>query len=203
MRTLFFIILVLALRVTLSAQSRPSDLLDSMSLALHTEYTSLEEALKNPHDIIKLNLRKQKLKQFPIEILELKNLQYLDISRNSIKELPDSIVNLKNLQYLIASRTGLERLPVNIGQLKNLRHLNVNQNEIEILPFSFGDLENLEVADLWSNNLDYFPESMVKLKNLKWMDLRNILIPQQHQDNIQNMLPNTIINFSPACNCAW
>ena len=69
--------------------------------------------------------------------------------------------------------------------------------------YSFGDLEKLEVADLWSNNLEYFPETMSKLKNLKMMDLRNILIPQKHQDIIQAMLPNTTIYFSPPCNCSW
>jgi Leucine-rich repeat (LRR) protein len=101
------------------------------------------------------------------------------------------------------SKNGLEVLPKNIGQQKNLRCLNVNQNELSILPYSFGDLENLEIADLWSNNLDYFPETLSKLKNLRIMDLRNILIPQTHQDNIQNMLPNTTIFFSPPCNCSW
>jgi Leucine-rich repeat (LRR) protein len=178
-------------------------LLDSISLATYQEYTDLNEAVKTPEDVVKLTLRKKKLKKFPQEILRMKNLQYLDLSRNSIKDLPDSIVNLKNLQYLIVSKTGLERLPQNIGEMKNLRYLNVNQNEITVLPYSFGHLENLEVADLWSNNLDYFPESLSELKKLKLMDLRNILIPQIHQDNIQGMLPNTVIHFSPPCNCSW
>lgn len=180
-----------------------AQLLDSVELATYPEYTDLNEALKNPEDVIRLNLRKQKLKGFPPQILKLKNLQYLDLSRNKIVELPDSIVTLKNLQYLIVSRTGLARLPVNIGQLKNLKHLNVNQNDISVIPYSFGDLENLEVADLWSNNLEYFPETLSKLKNLKWMDLRNILIPKNHQENLQNMLPETTIFFSPPCNCSW
>jgi Leucine-rich repeat (LRR) protein len=194
--TIFFILV----SFFAGAQER---LLDSMELAMHPEYTSLEEALKDPDAVLKLSLRKQKLKKFPKEVLRLKNLQYLDLSRNKIKELDDSIVYLANLQYLIVSRTGLERLPVKIGLMKNLKHLNVNQNEIQMLPFSFGDLENLEVADLWSNNLDYFPESMSKMKNLRWMDLRNILIPQVHQDNIQGMLPDTFIHFSPPCQCSW
>jgi len=194
------IILFLALG---SAASCQSFLLDSVALATAPEYTDLDEALKDPLSVIRLNLRKKKYKSFPKEILQLKNLQYLDISKNSIKELPDSITVLKDLQYLIASRTGLEMLPKTLGGLKNLRHLNLNQNEISVLPYSFGDLENLEIADLWSNNLEYFPESMVKLKNLKWMDLRNILIPASNQDSIQAMLPDTKIQFSPPCNCAW
>jgi Leucine-rich repeat (LRR) protein len=178
-------------------------LLDSLTLATYQEYTDLKEALANPDKVIRLNLKKKKLREFPAEVLQFKNLQYLDLSKNKIKELHDSIITLPNLQYLIVSNTGLERLPREIGRMKNLRHLNVNQNELSILPFSFGYLENLEVADLWSNNLDVFPESLTNLKNLKVMDLRNILIPQEHQDRIQEMLPNTTIHFSPACKCAW
>jgi Leucine-rich repeat (LRR) protein len=180
-----------------------TELMDSVSLVLYPEYTDLSEALNNPSAVIKLSLKKKKLKEFPMDVLSLKNLQYLDLSKNRIKELPDSIVSLKQLQFLIISKTGLERLPKNIGSLKNLRVLNVNQNEISVLPYSIGQLENLEVADLWSNNLDEFPETMTNLKHLKVMDLRNILIPQKHQDRIQAMLPGTLIYFSPACNCSW
>ena len=198
MKRLIHLLLLFSVVVPLKAQ-----LLDSVELALYQEYTDLAEALKNPDNVVKLTLRRKKFKEFPMEVLKFKNLQYLDLSKNTIKELPDSIVCLKKLQYLIVSKTGLERLPKTIGQLKSLKHLNVNQNEITVLPYSIGDLENLEIADLWSNNLDYFPETMSKLKNLRWMDLRNILIPQEHQERIQNMLPATSIQFSPPCRCSW
>jgi len=200
MKKLFLIICFFAIAAPVCSQS---DLLDSAALLLVPEYTDLAEAVKNPEAVVRLNLRKKKLNGFPEEILKFKNLQYLDLSKNKIKELPDSIILLKDLQYLIVSRTGLVALPKTIGGLKNLVHLNVNQNELTTIPYSFGDLEKLEVADLWSNNLDYFPESMSKLKNLRWMDLRNILIPAINQEKIQEMLPDTKINFSPPCNCAW
>lgn len=178
-------------------------LLDSVSLASCYEYKDLNEALKNPDSVIRLSLRKKKFKTFPSELYQFKNLQYLDLSKNSIDELPDSITLFINLQHLICSKSGLKRLPPNMGKLKNLKYLNVNQNDIERLPLSFGELENLEVADLWSNNLEYFPETMKKMTKLRLMDLRNILIPQNHQDNIQAMLPNTKIYFSPPCKCSW
>lgn len=197
----FFLVLVLSLvggGIAFSQQ-----LLDSMALANYAEFDDLKEAMADPDNVIKLVLRKKKFKSFPKEIYNFKNLQYLDLSKNDLKELPDSIVVFKDLQHLIVSKNALEILPKNIGQMKNLKFLNVNQNELSVLPYTFGDLEKLEVADLWSNNLEYFPETLSKLKNLRIMDLRNILIPQVHQDNIQNMLPNTTIYFSPPCNCSW
>lgn len=200
MNKLILLLILLSARFTFIAQEV---LLDSLALATHEEFTSLDSALKHPNNVVKLVLRKKKLKTFPLQVLNFKNLQYLDLSKNSIKELPDSIVVLKNLQYLIVSKTSLESLPNTIGGLKNLKYLNVNQNEIGRLPYNFGDMENLEYADLWSNNLEFFPETLKKLSKLKSMDLRNILIPQIYQDNIQSMLPKTIIYFSPACKCSW
>lgn len=195
--------LCLLLFVLLSSAAFSQVLLDSMALANYAEFDDLKEALADPDNVIKLILRKKKYKSFPKDIYKFKNLQYLDLSKNDIEELPDSIVIFKDLQNLIISKNGLKMLPKNIGEMKNLRFLNVNQNELTVIPYTFGDLERLEVADLWSNNLEFFPETLSKLKNLRIMDLRNILIPQVHQDNIQNMLPQTVIFFSPPCNCSW
>jgi Leucine-rich repeat (LRR) protein len=110
---------------------------------------------------------------------------------------------LTDLQYLIVSKNSLEAIPNSIGQNKNLKYFNANQNEIARIPYSFGFLEELEYLDLWSNNLEYYPETLVNLKKLKSVDLRNILIPQDRQDELQAMLPNVLIYFSPPCRCSW
>lgn len=200
MKRLFLIAIVCFIQ---SVSFSQETLLDSLTLSTYDEFTDLDSARRNPDAVVKLILRKKKYKDFPMQILKFKNLQYLDLSKNSLKELPDSIITLKKLQYLIVSKNSLEALPNAIGGLKNLKYINVNQNEIGRLPYTFGNLENLEIADLWSNNLEYFPETLKQLTKLKIMDLRNILIPQIHQDNIQSMLPNTLIYFSPACRCSW
>lgn len=180
-----------------------AQLLDSLSLDTLTGYTNLQEALKNPDAVIKLVLRKQHLKSFPLEILQLKNLQYLDISKNTIKELPDSIDFLINLQYFACSKTGLERIPKQIGKLVNLTYINFNQNELVSLPPQIGNLENLKMLDLWSNNLDDFPETLSNLKSLNVLDLRNILLSDELQKHLKELLPKATIYLSPSCRCKW
>jgi len=180
-----------------------AQLLDSLTLDTLTGYTNLQEALKDPDKVIKLVLRKQHLKSFPKEILQFKNLQYLDISKNSIKELPDSIGTLTNLQYLACSKTGLLRLPKEIGRLTNLVYLNFNQNELESLPPQIGNLEKLEMLDLWSNNFDDYPASLSGLKSLKVIDLRNILISDETQTYLKGLMPKAIVYMSPSCKCKW
>lgn len=180
-----------------------AQLLDSLTLDTLTGHTNLQEALKEPDKVIKLVLRKQHLKSFPKEILQFKNLQYLDISKNSIKELPDSIGILTNLQYFACSKTGLLRIPKDIGKLTNLVYLNFNQNELESLPPQIGNLEKLEMLDLWSNNFDDYPASLSGLKSLKVIDLRNILISDETQAFLKGLMPKAIVYMSPSCKCKW
>ena len=189
--------------LTFSVHKSPAQLLDSLTLDTMQGHVSIQEALKNPDAVIKLVLRKQHLKTFPLEILQFKNLQYLDVSKNTIKELPDSIFMLSQLQYLACSKTGLERVPKEIGQLSQLTYLNLNQNDLESLPPQIGNLEKLEILDLWSNNFSEYPATFSNLKSLRVLDLRNILISDEVQNSIINMLPKAKVYMSPSCKCKW
>jgi Leucine-rich repeat (LRR) protein len=194
---------IFILIVCFASSFAKAQLLDSLTLDTLTGYTNLQEALKEPDKVTKLVLRKQHLKSFPKEILQFKNLQYLDVSKNSIKELPDSIGTLTNLQYLACSKTGLLRLPKEIGKLTNLVYINFNQNDLELLPSQIGNLEKLEILDLWDNNLDDYPASLSGLKSLKVIDLRNILISDETQAYLKGLMPKAIVYMSPSCKCKW
>lgn len=176
-------------------------LLDSLALDTLKAFTSMDLALNEPGNVVKLVLRKKKLKEIPVEIYQFKNLQYLDLGKNNIKVLPPAIGDLQSLQVLILSKNKIEVLPKEISALKNLRVLNVNQNELTSIPPQIGDLDNLEFLDLWSNNINEFPEQLVNLDKLKVMDLRVIIIDDEVQHHLQSLLPQTKIHFSPGCKC--
>ena len=195
------VLLLMSLSARCQTDQPSGVLLDSLTLDTLSGYSNLAQAIQAGDQAVKLVLRKQKLKVFPPEILTLKNLQYLDLSKNSIRELPDGIDSLRQLQVLILSRNRMEYLPKHIGRLKNLRILNVNQNDLLALPPQIGDLENLEFMDLWSNNISVFPEQLSSLEKLKVLDLRVIMIEDDEQQRIKNLLPNTLIQFSPGCRC--
>jgi len=189
------------LMLFLFKEATAQQLLDSLALENLEAYENLDSALKHPDKVIKLVLRKDRLKEFPKDILRFPNLQYLDLSKNQIKELPSNIDTLTNLRMLILSKNDIGYLPKEIGRLKNLICLNVNQNELEALPAQLGNLNDLLWLDLWSNNLVDFPEELKYLKNLKTLDLRVILINDPEQKRIQKLLPHVTIFFSPSCNC--
>jgi len=176
-------------------------LLDTASLLASPIYDHLNEALKNPDKVYRLDLSRKKLKTFPMEILTFKNLQELNLSKNKLDSLSGAIGMLTNLQMLNISGNKLAYLPDSIGELINLKKLVGARNNLVALPKRIGDLQNLEILDLWENELSTFPNELSKLKKLRWMDLRVILLNDEDQARIRTLLPDTKIFFSPSCKC--
>ena len=195
-KTLFFVFIFCG-----KLFSQEKELLDSAQLAETYTYMDLKEALEHPEMVIKLELRKQKLKTFPVEIFQFKNLQSLNLSKNQLKELPDSIYKLTDLQYLDVSHNKISSLPKEIGKCTNLYYLNANNNELFGLPPQIGNLEKLRTLDLWSNELADFPETLKNLTYLNVLDVRAILISDDNLKLLKKWLPNTIIYSNPPCNC--
>ena len=176
-------------------------LLDSMQLEETYTYTELEEALKFPEKVVRLELRKKKYKSVPPEIFQFKNLQWLDLGKNQLKELPDSLYLFSNLQYLNVSRNKLVTLPKEIGKMTNLVYINANNNDLIGLPPQIGNLDRLRVLDLWSNDFSDFPETLTKLKDLRVMDVRAITISQENIILLKKWLPNANVHYDLPCNC--
>ncbi len=176
-------------------------LLDSTGLEEAFTYFDLAEALKNPEQVVKLELRKKKYKEFPKEIFQFKNLQYLDIGKNQIKELPDSICVFRNLQHLNVSRNKLTVLPKEIGKLGNLIYLCANNNELISLPPQIGNLSKLQVIDVWSNEFSDYPETLSELKNLKTFDVRATMITPENIALLQRLMPQAYVHYDLPCNC--
>jgi leucine-rich repeat protein SHOC2 len=192
---------ILVYLISIFSLETKAQLLDSLTLENTFLYTSIQEAMKEPNSVIKLELKRKKLKSFPPELFQLKNLQYLDISKNSISEIPDSLEFFENLQYFNASKNKINSMPSSIGKMKNLKWLIWNNNDISILPYQIGNLEELQYLDLWNNDLSIFPESMSKMKKLKTFDLRHILLNEQEQSRLHELLPHTVIFMDRPCNC--
>ena len=178
-----------------------AQLLDSLSLDTMKGYSNLDEAKAAPDQVIKLVLTKKKLTEFPPEIRQFKNLQYLDLSKNKIKTIPDWISELKNLQVLILSHNEIDTLPPQFGMITHLKWFTMSRDPLQVIPEAIGGLTELRYLDLWGDDIGFFPESLSKLVNLKSMDLRDILINDETQAQIKGYLPHATLYFSPACSC--
>lgn len=189
---------------TLQKVAPVSAMSDTLSLKKLKSYKVLSSALKNPKQVQKLDLSRQKLKEFPIEILQLNELRVLILAGNKIKSIPPEIGTLTKLEWLDLSNNKITELPKEISNLKNLKVIHINRNELITVPPEISQLERLELLDLWSNEIDSLPSEIGTMTNLKELDLRGILIDDPEMVKIKSQVPPTTkVRMSPSCNCKY
>lgn len=193
---LFSIIFLLGLFTNGFSQILSDEELDTCYI-----YKTIEKASENPDAIYVLDLTKSKLKAFPHEILNFKNLNILKLGKNKISSVPEGISQLLFLQELDLGKNKLDAFPGGVVELVHLKKLVLNQNYIEDIPYMIKNLQKLEYLDMWSNNLNSFPESLNELKKLQELDLRVIQFTKEEKERITSLLPDTKIHFSSSCNC--
>ena len=70
------------------------------SVGIDKEFTQVEEAVKVPERVYRLNLSNQSFKKFPEGLSKFINLQYLSLRNDYLKEVPLEVTELKNLRVL-------------------------------------------------------------------------------------------------------
>jgi Leucine-rich repeat (LRR) protein len=204
------IIIVLFILVTFNSENLHAQVSPDTSI-VNKEYTSIEEALKNPEKVYRLNLSNQNislagdkwtmfknlqylslkddhLKTIPVEIGNLENLRVLDLSGNDFELLPATFSNLKKLEELILNDEKNFKIDSNmdiLATIPNLRILHLENDHLDKLPINFSSLKNLEKLYLNNNEFTRFPTEIKGLKNLKYIDIHQNRIPPNRFQNIQ------------------
>ncbi len=211
-----FLLVLLSISSQIMLGQTPVD-----STAIHKEYSNLEEALKNPEKVFRLNLSNQNVLIAKDAWSKFTNLEFLSLRNDHLKEIPQEIGLLKNLKVLDLNGNDFERLPASFSELSNLEELflsdekNINLNEnmkiiillphlkvlhlendnLDGLPKNIYRLNHLESLYLNNNRFDEVPKEIKGLKNLKYLDLHdNRFTPEQLQD-IQNKNTGIKIRF--------
>jgi len=179
-------------------------------LNLHkNKFKILDESISSLKKLESLNIYGLNLKETPMFIFNLNNLNNLVLSHfNNIPReienlhnleyftnniaiklysLPDEFTSLKKLKMARIYQNSLKYLPKNFGNLKNLEQLSLYQNKLTELPSSFINLQKLEKLNLSWNQFTKFPKEIKSLQNLKWLGyyLNNTDIPDlNHIDKI-------------------
>ncbi len=126
-------------------------------------YYSIDEAMKQPEKVYKLNLSGQKLKEFPSELYNLPNLHMLDLSKNKIDEIPADINQLPYLTMLNLYDNKIRILHPNMQYLGELRHLFLGRNKLVAAPAFVGGLGKLQRLDVSRNYITSY-----ELANLQY-----------------------------------
>jgi Leucine-rich repeat (LRR) protein len=165
-------------------------------------FKDLQLALKNPDEVIKLDLSKQKLSELPAEVYQFKNLRELYLGKNKFEAIPSDINKLNKLEIIDFSKNKLTALPLELFECKKLKKIIVNQNEISSIPKEIGNLKELEYLDMWSNDVGTVPEEIKWCERLKEIDFRVIEMTKVEQDRIKAIIPKVSVHFSPYCTCS-
>ncbi|MCE2962365.1 MAG: leucine-rich repeat domain-containing protein [Chitinophagales bacterium] len=199
------ILFALFINIHMQAQAKQSD-----SSNVYKEYNNLEDALKNPEKVYRLNLSNQKIK-FPSDSIwsKFSNLEYLSLKNDHLQEIPSGIGNLRKLKTLDLGGNDFKYLPSSFSKLSNLseiylnddKNLDINQSfsvlkdlpQLKILhlendllkklPKSILFLDKIEYLYLNNNELKEFPSELIQLKNLKYLDLHDNKFRLKHPDN--------------------
>uniref|UniRef100_A0A8C6A9V2 Leucine rich repeat containing 63 n=1 Tax=Marmota marmota marmota TaxID=9994 RepID=A0A8C6A9V2_MARMA len=122
--------------------------------------------------LIYLNLSFNDLREFPVEILCLKNLQILKMRNNPIKEIPSEIQYLKFLRIFSIAFNYIHVLPYGLFSLAHLEELDISYNEITSIPNDIQKLRSLDKLIIDGNYLFFLPPGILKL-NLTKIQLEN------------------------------
>lgn len=136
---------------------------------------------------------KQKLKELPGDLPA--NLRSLILKDNKFSEFPEEITNFSELEYLDLSINKLKNIPENIGKLSKLHYLDLSDNKIDKLPAAIVNLKNLRELNLEGNKLKDVNFNLCSLKNLRLLNLRNNKLDFQEVLKLVRCLPNTNILF--------
>ncbi|MEL6194673.1 MAG: hypothetical protein AAFR66_21615, partial [Bacteroidota bacterium] len=115
-----------------------------------------------------------KIKRFPYEVLNLKNLEYIWMGMRGFKELPSEITQLKKLRMLDLQHGAVQRLPENIHELENLEVLCLLGSGIKGLPENMENLQSLRKLDLGLTKLEEVPRVLFKMSQLESLNLSHL-----------------------------
>ena len=134
-------------------------------------YESLEEALKHPARVHKLNLNDKGLTNLPEDFVNLINLRTLALSRNKFTNIPQVLKSFPNLLSFSINDNQIKEIPIWMWDLYNLERLNLAQNPISDFPEGITRLKKLTYLGLFQCNLSNLPSDITTLANLEELDL--------------------------------
>ena len=183
------------------------------------EYNNLDEALRNPEKIFKLNLSNQTVPLTMVDWSKFINLEYLSLKNDHLKEIPLGITRLKTLRTIDLSGNNFNNLPSDfdklteleevflndesnmnvpktletLAKLPNLKTLHLENDNLQLLPSELLQFRTLENLYLGNNDLKRMP-ALQSLDHLKYLDLKGNQISPEFRD-MQNMNFGLKINF--------
>lgn len=139
----------------------------------------------------RINLSKNDIRKFPIELKKLLYLTSIDISESRLTQFPLDLSESKSLMQINFSNNHLEQFNRTIKLPYSLESLNLENCSINEFPthiFFWGSFPNLVILNLSFNNITRLPLELFTLKKLKHLYLNSNKITELPKNLIINNL---------------
>ena len=154
--------------------------------------------LNDKQELTHLSIFKCQLQgHIPVELFQLKHLEYLDIRENEIAALPDDISLLQQLNYLDIRNNQLQNLPETFAQLQKLEKLYLAQNAFSAIPIQISALAKLDLIDLSNNQITHGCDELLQTSQLRNIYLNNNQLGHFPFDQIINQINELVLIDNP------
>lgn len=154
-------------------------------------YTDINQALKSPSNVFRLNLSfNQKINKHLKYLDQFVNLTQLNLNYCDLDNLPLSVLDCSELKTLKLSGNNLSKIPESLLLLSNLEELDLSKNRIKELPKTIGNFKKLTRLDVSANYK--LLEIPITVKNLEALEFLSCSATNDEVKNIISHLPNLI-----------
>ena len=157
------------------------------------DLSSCRDLLK-PELVDYVNLDRNELEEFPVELTTLTGLKWLRLNRNRLSALPDlsPLVNLRRI-YLRGNR--FTEVPEALKSLPALTDVDLSQNPISEVPAWLVEMKGLENVSFSDTLVKKLPEDLSGWRNLTSLQLGGLRLPADEMARIRVALPKVTIVF--------
>eukprot|EP00253_Pinus_taeda_P020416 PITA_20416 len=157
--------------------------LESLDLSNCLGMEALPPQVTYQRSLEELNLLDTNIKELPMAIGNLYNLEILKLGCSSLEMLPPSLGNLRSLRELfLYFCSKLKCLPESVGQLSQLTRLTIHSARIEHLPLDVMRLNNLRILKVTGCHLLEVPFGSVENAGLLDSSIGNCMVRLKHLD---------------------
>lgn len=157
--------------------------LESLDLSSCLGMEALPPQVTYQRSLEELNLLDTNIKELPMAIGNLYNLEILKLGCSSLEMLPPSLGNLRSLRELfLYFCSKLKCLPESVGQLSQLTRLTIHSARIEHLPLDVMRLNNLRILKVMGCPLLEVPFGSVEKAGLLDSSIGNCMVRLKHLD---------------------
>ncbi|XP_013407803.1 malignant fibrous histiocytoma-amplified sequence 1 homolog [Lingula anatina] len=149
----------------------------------------------------RMHLGWNNLNEFPEDLLQCHQLNWLHIAVNPIRTIPEEIGTLTKLTVLCVCSCELRKIPSAIFKLQKLLYLDISHNCLKEFPKGVLKLASLERLDINDNKIIKIPAEIEKLVNLKVLRIHKNKLTKPLPQNLAKLVSLLELNVSN-CNLA-